>query len=81
VDKLKTATESSLTAEERAARMDEHLVAEEGRQKEIDAQLKILRDMQFRKTEELHAGKVQERNIEAGIQVRGYIKKKINVEK
>ncbi|KAJ8309699.1 hypothetical protein KUTeg_011564, partial [Tegillarca granosa] len=68
VEKLKIATESTLSAEERAARMDEMLQEEERNQQEIDTQLKYLRDLQFRKTEELHQAKAKERNIEAEIQ-------------
>ena len=69
VEKLKIATESTLSAEERAARMDELLEEEDKRQKEIDYQLKYLRDMQFKKIQELHENKTQERNTEAEIQV------------
>lgn len=68
IEKLKIATESTLSAEERAARMDEMLQEEEKRQHAIDAELKHLRDLQFRKTEELHTCKVTERNTEAEIQ-------------
>lgn len=69
VTKLKIATESNLSAEERAARMDEMLEDEERRQKEIDQELKYLRDIQFRKMQELHETKTKERNHEAEIQV------------
>ncbi|XP_048746440.2 coiled-coil domain-containing protein 39-like isoform X1 [Ostrea edulis] len=68
VEKLKIATESTLSAEERAARMDELLEEEEKVQKEYDQKLKALRDLQFRKTQELHESKVTERNTEAEIQ-------------
>ncbi|KAK3603714.1 hypothetical protein CHS0354_023327 [Potamilus streckersoni] len=68
VEKLKIATESTLSAEERAARMDELLAEEDKRQFEIEQELKYLRDLQFRKTEELHSNKVTERNTEAEIQ-------------
>ena len=70
IEKLKLASESQLSAEERAARMDEILQEEEKRQKEMEAELKRLRDMQFRKTNELHGAKVKERNTDAEIQVR-----------
>ena len=76
IEKLKIATESTLSAEERAARMDEILEEEERTQKEIDAKLKQLRDLQFRKTQELHECKVEERNTEAEIQV-GNIHRKL----
>ena len=69
VEKLKIATESTLSAEERAARMDEYLEDEDKRQKEIDYQLKYLRDMQFKKMQELHDNRTEERNTEAEIQV------------
>lgn len=68
VEKLKIATESTLSAEERALKMDELLEEEERRQKDIDYQLKYLRDLQFKKMQELHDNKVQERNTEAEIQ-------------
>ncbi|KAK6195619.1 hypothetical protein SNE40_001008 [Patella caerulea] len=68
VDKLKVATESTLSAEEKAARMDEYLNKEEERQRDIEQQLKHLRDMQFRKMQELHDNKTEEKNIEAEIQ-------------
>lgn len=69
VEKLKIATESNLSAEERAARMDELLEDEDKRQKEIDQDLKYLRDLQFKKMQELHELKTKERNNEAEIQV------------
>ncbi|KAK3095543.1 hypothetical protein FSP39_015932 [Pinctada imbricata] len=68
IEKLKIATESTLSAEERAARMDEILEDEERTQKDIDAKLKQLRDLQFRKTQELHDCRIEERNTEAEIQ-------------
>lgn len=68
VEKLKFATESTLSAEERAARMDEMMQEEEKRQFEIETELKRLRDLQFRKTQELHDSQTKERNMEAEIQ-------------
>lgn len=68
--KLKVATESTLTAEERAAMMGSLLNEEETRQEEIEQELKQLRDMQFRKAEEMYASKRDEKNTEAEIQVR-----------
>ena len=61
--------ESTLSAEERAARMDELLEAEEQQQQEIEAELKRLRDAQFKKTQQLHESQTQERNTDAEIQV------------
>ncbi|XP_052782537.1 coiled-coil domain-containing protein 39-like [Mya arenaria] len=68
IEKLKIVTESNLSAEERAARMDELLEEEDRRQKEIDQELKYLRDLQFKKMNELHETKMKERNSEAEIQ-------------
>ena len=70
VEKLKVVTESELSAEERAARMDELLQEEEKRQHEIDVELKRLRDIQFKKAQELHEARTKERNLEAEIQVK-----------
>lgn len=69
MDKLKIATESTLSAEERAARMDEMLADEDKQQNEIDHLLKNLRELQFRRSQELHENKIKERNMEAEIQV------------
>ena len=69
IEKLKIATESTLSAEERAARMDELMQDEEKHQHEIDQELKRLRDLQFRKTQELYESRTSERNVEAEIQV------------
>ena len=69
VEKLKIELESTLSAEERAARMDELLMEEEKRQQEISSELKQLRDEQFRKTQQLNNAQTQEINTEAEIQV------------
>lgn len=69
VEKLKIATESTLSAEERAARMDEIMEDEEKRQKTLDTELKNLRDTCFKKSQELHEKKLKEKNIDAEIQV------------
>ena len=68
-EKLQLAFDSSLTAEERAHRMEEMLSEEERQQREIETELKNLRDMQFKKSQELHDYRVNEKNIEAEIQV------------
>lgn len=68
IEKLKLVTESQLSAEERAARMDEILGEEERRQKEMQRELTRLRELQFTKTNDLHAAKVKERNTDAQIQ-------------
>ncbi|KAH3812374.1 hypothetical protein DPMN_140804 [Dreissena polymorpha] len=48
--------------------MDEMLEDEDKRQREIDQDLKYLRDLQFKKMQELHEAKMKERNNEAEIQ-------------
>ena len=68
-EKLKQVSESALSAEERASRMDELLKQEEVHQKELDTELKKLRDLHFRKTQELYQARTEERNTEAEIQV------------
>lgn len=67
-EKLKQVSESALSAEERASRMDELLRQEEARQKELDVELKRLRELHFRKTQELYQARTDERNTEAEIQ-------------
>ena len=69
VERLKFATESTLSAEERAAQMDEMMAKEEHIQSELETELKRLRDLQFRTTQELHRAHTEERNTEAEIQV------------
>ena len=69
IEKLKIVTESQLSAEERAARYEELMQEEEKRQSEIEVEVKRLRDLMFRKTQELHETKTKERNTEAEIQV------------
>ena len=70
IEKLKAAMSAELTAEEQAAEMERMLAEEEKRQKEIDAEVKHLHDMKFRKTQELHEAEISERNIDAEILVR-----------
>ena len=62
------ATESTLSAEERVAQMDEILEDEQIVREDIETELKRLRDLQFRKTQDLHQARTQERNTEAEIQ-------------
>eukprot|EP00062_Callorhinchus_milii_P021610 gi/632978509/ref/XP_007905952.1/ PREDICTED: coiled-coil domain-containing protein 39 [Callorhinchus milii] len=51
--KLKDMTENLLSSEEQATRMEKMLKDEEKNMKEIEAQMKYLGDLKFRKTEEL----------------------------
>ncbi|KAK2144272.1 hypothetical protein LSH36_772g01071 [Paralvinella palmiformis] len=67
-EKLKQVSESALSAEEQASRMDELLQQEEVHQKELDVELKRLRELHFRKTQELYQARTEERNTEAEIQ-------------
>lgn len=65
---LKIVTDETLTAEEKAQRMDMLLKEEEARIYDVEKQLARLRETQFRKTEELHECKVLENNTAAEIQ-------------
>ena len=67
-EKFQVVRESELSAEERAARMDELLAEEENLQREVDLELKRLRELQFKKTEELHVARVNEKDTDAAIQ-------------
>ncbi|KAK7091050.1 coiled-coil domain-containing protein 39-like [Littorina saxatilis] len=67
-EKLKMATEATLTAEEKAQAMDTMLTNEETRQKAMETDLKIMRDILFKKQEDLHQCRTQERDVEAVIQ-------------
>lgn len=68
-EKLKAATESKLSAEERAARMDEMLQEEELEQLRLQDELKQRRDKQFRKDQEIAEKMRQEKTVEAEIRV------------
>ncbi|CAH1781534.1 unnamed protein product [Owenia fusiformis] len=67
-EKLKMCIDAEMTAEERAAQMDELMQEEEKNQKEIDTELKRLRELQFKKTQEQYEINTKERNTEAEIQ-------------
>ena len=69
VEKLQSATVAELSAEERAARMDEVMMDEERRQKEMSDDLKRLRNLKFQKAQEHHETNMNERNVDAQIQV------------
>ena len=70
VEKLKLIEETTLSAEENAARMDEMMAAEEAAQSALAEEMRRLRDIQFKKTQELHNVKTEEKNCVAQIQVR-----------
>lgn len=67
-EKLKVATEATLSAEERATSIDELLNEEERRQNEMQKDLKTLREMQYKKTNELEQSRREEKFIETQIQ-------------
>ena len=69
-EKLKMATEATLTAEEKAAQMDALLNEEEQTQKTLEHDLKNMRDILFKKQEDMHKVRAQERDLEAVIEVR-----------
>ena len=64
------ATEATLTAEEKAAQMDALLNEEEQNQKTLEHDLKNMRDILFKKQEDMHKVRAQERDLEAVIEVR-----------
>ena len=57
-----------MTADEKASQMDSLLKDEEKRQLEIEKDLKRLREVHFRKQQELHNAGLDERGVEAEIQ-------------
>ena len=69
-EKLKMATEATLTAEEKAAQMDALLNEEEQNQKTLEHDLKNMRDILFKKQEDMYKVRTQERDLEAVIEVR-----------
>ena len=81
VDKLQSATAAELSAEERAARMDEIMQDEERRQKEMEDELKRMRGIKFQKQQQNHETNMNERNVEAQIQVSGVSSRNINERK
>ncbi|XP_033638039.1 coiled-coil domain-containing protein 39-like [Asterias rubens] len=66
--KLEKISDASLTAEERAAMMDKALLDEEENLHLLDQELKRLRDLQYKKAQELFEGKTMEKNTMAEIQ-------------
>lgn len=64
------ATEATLTAEEKAAGMDALLTEEEQNQKKLEQDLKNMRDILFKKQEDMYKVRSQERDLEAVIEVK-----------
>ncbi|CAH2247777.1 coiled-coil domain-containing 39 [Pelobates cultripes] len=66
-EKLKFVTESAMSLEERALRMEEMLKEQEKTVKDFETQLKQIRELHFKKSQELHEHKSNEKNIMAEI--------------
>ncbi|PAA67035.1 hypothetical protein BOX15_Mlig013471g1, partial [Macrostomum lignano] len=66
-DHLKRVQNDRLSAEQQAANMDELMKSEEVGQKEMEKELKSLREQQFRSAQQLHDAKTEERMSEATI--------------
>ncbi|NXD10380.1 CCD39 protein, partial [Nothocercus nigrocapillus] len=67
-NKLKLVTEKTLTSEEKALRMEEILKEEEKIVKEKETEMKHLKDLHFKKTQELKVEKEKEKSIVAEIE-------------
>ncbi|XP_039256465.2 coiled-coil domain-containing protein 39-like [Styela clava] len=67
-DKLSAANQGVLSAEEQAALAEEMLNKEEESLKEFDQELRRIRDLHFKKKEELHTVMTSEKNVAASIQ-------------
>ena len=67
--KLKMATEATLTVEEKAANMHDLLTTEDQTQHALERDLKNMRDILFRKQEDLNKACRCQRELEALIQV------------
>ncbi|XP_069812055.1 coiled-coil domain-containing protein 39-like, partial [Dendropsophus ebraccatus] len=61
--KLKLVTDSALSMEERAQRIDEMLKEQETTVKDLEAQLKQIREQHFKKSQELHEHKTKEKHM------------------
>lgn len=62
-EKLKHVTDSALSKEERAQRIEEMLKEQEKTVKDLDAQLKQIREQHFKKSQELHEHKTKEKHM------------------
>ncbi|KAM4771742.1 coiled-coil domain-containing protein 39 [Rhinophrynus dorsalis] len=65
--KLKFVTESALSLEERALRMEEMFKEQEKTVRDLEVQLKQIRELNFKKSQELHENQVKEKEITAEI--------------
>lgn len=66
-DRLRSVVDDKLSAEERANLADQLLEEEERNHVKFEQLLKIARDMQFKKAQELHDAEVSLRNISAEV--------------
>ncbi|KAM8805207.1 coiled-coil domain-containing protein 39 [Eudromia elegans] len=66
--KLKLVTEKTLTSEEKALRMEEILKEEEKIVKQKETEMKHLKDLHFKKTQELKTEKAKEKSVVAEIE-------------
>ncbi|KAJ3398649.1 hypothetical protein CcCBS67573_g04288 [Chytriomyces confervae] len=66
-DKLSRVTSTTLSLEAKAAELQEILRNEESRNKELDREIKILREQQFKRTQELFRLRQDEKNLTAEI--------------
>ncbi|NWX81722.1 CCD39 protein, partial [Nothoprocta pentlandii] len=67
-NKLKLVTEKTMTSEEKALRMEEILKEEEKIVKEKETEMKHLKDLHFKKTQELNVEKEKEKSVVAEIE-------------
>ncbi|KAM5291899.1 coiled-coil domain-containing protein 39 [Ctenodactylus gundi] len=66
--KLKEISEKTMSVEERATNLEDMLKAEEKTIKEVEAQLNIVKDVFFKKTQELQAEKMKEKSLVSEIE-------------
>ncbi|XP_075717782.1 coiled-coil domain-containing protein 39 [Rhinoderma darwinii] len=62
-EKLKLVTDSALSIEERAQRIEDMLKEQEKTVKDLEAQLKQIREQHFKKSQELHEHKTKEKHM------------------
>ncbi|KAG8581329.1 hypothetical protein GDO81_007633 [Engystomops pustulosus] len=62
-EKLKLVTDSALSMEERVQRIEEMLKEQEKTVKDLEAQLKQIREQHFKKSQELHEHKTKEKHM------------------
>ena len=67
---LKKSTFKTLTAEEKAHKMDQLLSEEEARVASIEKEISSAQEKQFKRAQELKEVTTQQQNVEAEIQVR-----------